>query len=45
MQIGNAAVHFHATGMGANGLQEYVFSLDLFKPIDDEVLENRSSTF
>ncbi|KAL5960526.1 Very-long-chain 3R 3-hydroxyacyl-CoA dehydratase 3 [Taenia solium] len=36
MQIGNAAVHFQATGMGGNGLQEYVFSLDLFKPIDDE---------
>ncbi|VDM31052.1 unnamed protein product [Hydatigera taeniaeformis] len=36
MQIGNASVHFHATGIGANGLQEYVFSLDLFKQIDDE---------
>ncbi|KAH9282485.1 Very-long-chain (3R)-3-hydroxyacyl-CoA dehydratase [Echinococcus granulosus] len=36
MQIGNASIHFNATGMGANGLQEYGFSLDLFEPIDDE---------
>ena len=38
MQIGNASVAFHATGIGANGMQKYTFALDLFKPIDEEVL-------
>ncbi|VDD76975.1 unnamed protein product [Mesocestoides corti] len=36
MQIGNASVAFKARGMGANGLQEYSFQLDLYQPVDDE---------
>ncbi len=37
IRTGSSSLEFSATGKGANGLQEYEFRLDLFKPVDEEV--------
>ncbi|VUZ40546.1 unnamed protein product [Hymenolepis diminuta] len=36
LQIGNKSVSFQATGVGANGLREYAFALDLFSSVNEE---------
>nr|CDS31666.1 3 hydroxyacyl coenzyme A dehydratase 3 [Hymenolepis microstoma] len=36
LQIGNNSISFRTTGIGANGLGEYTFALDLFSSVDGE---------
>ncbi|VDO12540.1 unnamed protein product [Rodentolepis nana] len=36
LQIGNKSISFRTTGVGASGLGEYSFSLDLFSSVDGE---------